>query len=334
MKFALITADPSHQKSFVLNPETDDATGFMQWIGLWRGIHLSYKAIREEDKSYLKQFDVVMMSGHLNHIQDIIDIAKYLKDSNTVTMFYPEGSTQLYDNSVNGYHYEYYEAWNACDILSIVEEDKAEYYRKFVTEETLVRFIHVPITMEMSSSLFFKTKKEKQPHSMVVYGDNNPNHPLIALACANHTGYSVDGVELRDKDFSRTFPKLQIRHYPKLGQFPYLRLLQNSYLNIYPTEWIGSARQQIACAVVGTPCIGSRDSHTQQRLFPDLTTNIYDVERIISLMWELENTTGFYKKVADYARAKLEFYDMGHTLRRFVSAVRVVQDWKAQRVKA
>ena len=334
MKFALITADPSHKNSFVINPESGDATGFMQWVGIWRGIHLSYTALLEEDKNYLKDFDVVMMSGHLNHIQDIIDIAKFLKDSNTITMFYPEGGTQLYDNSVNGYHHEYYEAWNACDILSIVEEDKTAYYRKFVTDETLVKFIHVPITMEMSSSLFFTTRKEKEPQTMVVYGDNNPNHPMIAMAIANHLGYSVAGVELRDKDFSRTFPNLKIRHYPKLGQFPYLRLLQRSFLNCYPTEWIGSARQQIACAVVGTPCIGSRDSHTQQRLFPKLGTYIYDVEAQIALAWELEHNLKFYEDVARYAREGLEFYDMGHTLRRFVDAVSIAQERKSQRVKA
>ncbi len=334
MKFALVTADPSHKKTFVLNPETSDATGFMQWVSVWRGIHLSYENLRQEDKSYLKDFDVVMMSGHLNYIQDIIDIAKFLKDSNTVTMFYPEGGTQLYDNSVNGYHHEYYEAWNACDILSIVEEDKAAYYRKFVTDETIIRFIHVPITMEMSSSLFFTTMKEKEPETMVVYGDNNPNHPMIAIAIANYLEYSVAGVELRDKDFSKTFPNLKIRHYPKLGQFPYLRLLQRSFLNCYPTEWIGSARQQIACAVVGTPCIGNQDSHTQQRLFPQLGTYIYDVEHMIALARRLEGDPKFYEEVSRHAREGLEFYDMGHTLRRFVDAVGAARDRKSQRAKA
>lgn len=321
MKFALITADKSHKVRFNLNGEKDDVTSFMQWVSVLDGIHLSFDMLREEDNSYLKDFDVVMMSGHLNFISDIIRIANFLKDSNAISMFYPEGSAQLYDNSINGYHREYYEAWAACDIVSIAEEDKVEYYRSFVSKETVVRFIHVPMTPEMSESVFFIPEHMKIRNMTVVYGDNNPNHPMIALSCANRLKMNVVGFDLRNNDFSSVFPKLKIQHISKLGQYPFMRVLGRSFVNFYPTEWIGTARQQISCACVGTPCIGNRDSHTQQRLWPDLGVNIYDVKKMENLALRLMTDGGFYRDAVTRAMTEIPFYNYENTMQRFISAV-------------
>lgn len=320
MKFALITADKSHQVKIRMNGESDDVTSFLQWVTIFDGVLLSYDSLRGEDKSYLKDFDVVMMSGHLNYIQDIIDIARFLKDSQTISMFYPEGSTQLYDNSISGYHREYYEAWRACDVISMAEEDKQSYYEAFVTNETVVRFIHVPITMEMASSILFQPRCDKRMETLV-YGDNNPNHPLIALACANKLGIPVLGIDIRKNHFESIFPDLDIAETTKLGAYPFMRLLGRGIVHFYPTEWIGTARQQISCACVGTPCIGNKDSHTQQRLWPRLASGIYDVNHMTGLASELINSTAFYDEVVSYALDNLRFYDLGNTISRFMGAV-------------
>ena len=326
MKFALITADPSHRNRFKINPETGDATSFMQWVSILGGEHLSFAALQKEDNEFLKNYDVVMMSGHPGYMVDIVRIGKMLKDSKTISIFYPEGSAQLYDNSINGYQPLYYEAWNACDILSIAEEDKVSYYESFVSGDTLVRFIHVPTTQEMSASMFLQGRESKRDQ-IIVYGDNNPNHPLIALAAVDQLcqrmakDFLVIGVETRDADFKLTFPGLAVRQIHKQGQYPFLRLLGESVINFYPTEWIGTARHQISCAAVGTPCIGNKDSHTQRRLFPRLGVNIYDVKGMADLAQELLNSNSFYKEIADYASSQMGFYDMGMTLNRLFFAV-------------
>jgi hypothetical protein len=326
LKFALVTADASHRNKFRINPETGDATSFMQWVSIFDGVHLSFESLRKEDNNFLKEFDVVMMSGHPSYVADIIRIAKFLKHTNAVSMFYPEGSAQLYDNSVNGFHPEYYEAWMACDILSIAEEDKEAYYESIVTEETLVCFIHVPMTAEMTASAFYAPRSAKH-NGIVVYGDNNPNHPVIAFAaierlCRLQTvNFDVIGVETRNAEFSRIFPNLPIRHISKQAQYPFLRLLRQTLMSFYPTEWIGTARHQISCAATGTPCIGSRESHTQQRLFPKLATGIYEVDKMANLGRELMNSESFYTEVTDYARNQMRHYDLGTTVDRFMRAV-------------
>jgi hypothetical protein len=324
MKFALVSQDPKHRTRFWINPEEGDATSFFNWVDVWQGFHFSYEPLRG-DCSALKEFDVVMFSGNPHNFKDIIQIAHALKDTDTVTMFYPEGSTQLYDYSINGFDPVIYEAWNACDILSMAEEDKAAYYQSFIRSETLVRFIHVPLRAEMEQGVFFTPPIHKSRKLTLVYGDNNPNHPLIAIACAARCGLDVVGIDIdrggKLQQLQAMFPAVAFLSYDKLAQYPFLRMLCRTFVHIYPTEWIGTARQQIACAVVGTPCIGNRNSHTQQRLFPELGVSIYDVETICAHIRRLLDDPAWYQAVAQRAWEQLPFYGLAATKQRFLQAV-------------
>ena len=333
MKFALVTADRAHNKKFYMNGENSDVTSFMNWVKILDGVHLSFIDLRQEDGEgvpMLSNFDVVMFSGHLNHLVDIVKLATALKDTNTITMFYPEGSAQLYDNSINGFQPLYYDAWRACDVFSVAEEDKEYYYKSFVGKDTAVKFVHVPVTREMEDGMFLVPRYSKV-RDVVVYGDNNPNHPMIAMMCAYKLGLNVTGIDLKKKDFNKIFPGLKLREASKLGQYPFLRLLGQSIIHFYPTEWIGTSREAISCASVGTPCIGSRDSHTQNRLFPGLGFNIYDIQGMIEKAIEVVNNQKLYQETVEFARANIHFYGLEQTLKRFYSAVEAGRKLKEKR---
>lgn len=323
MKFALVSADPTHKKRFRIDCEGGDCTSFMNWVDVLGGLHLSYLKLREEDMSYLKDFDVVMMSGHPGHMTDIVRIAEFLKDSKTVSMFYPEGSWQLYDGSIRTFHREYLDAWNACDILSIAEEEKEDYYRAFIRTETIVRFIHVPLREEMASGAFYLPRNMKS-NRVLVYGDNNPNHPAIAIACAAQIGATVMTVECGTawKDFLAMFPKMHFVLSDKCGQHPFLRRLGSTLIHFYPTEWIGTSREAIACALVGTPCVGSALSHTQIRLFPQFAHLPTDVSGMVeSAKKILEMTNEEYDRMTLAALNAAQYYNLHNTMARFLSAV-------------
>ena len=323
MKFALISQDPSHEVRFWINPEHGDATSFMNWVDVWKGFHFSFDRL-QNDMSVLKDFDVVMMSGNPYNFIDIIAIAEFLKSTDTVTIFYPEGSVQLYDNSINGFYRELYDAWNACDIFSAAEEDKISYYKSFISSGTIVEFIHVPMRDEMERGDFLIPRIHKNPKMAVVYGDNNPNHPMIAIACAKRMGMDVVGIDIdRGKlpGIKGIFPNVNFTSHSKLPLYPFLRILGRSFCHFYPTEWIGTARQQISCAITGTPCIGNRDSHTQKRLFPDLGCGIYDIDAMTAKAERLRNDPIFYDQVAARAFEQAKFYSLETTKKRFLSAV-------------
>lgn len=334
MKFALVSTHNVHAARIRINPEDGDGTSFINWVNILDGFHFSFDRLREEGLSVLNGFDVVMMSGHLNYIKDIVEIATALKDTNAVSMFFPEGSAQLYENSIRGFHKEYYDAWNACDIIAAVEEDKLAYYRAFVTKETLVRFIHVPVTHDMEAGAFLIPRHHKNG-SVVVYGDNNPNHPLTAMACARLiSAVPVVGVEMsrqNAEEIEAILPGLKIMYSGKMSQNQFLRTLGRSMIHFYPTEWIGTARQQISCAAVGTPCIGNHDSHTQRRLFPELGCDIYDVDRMVELANRLLIDDKFYNELVRRAFDKMQHYNLDNSRRRFFQAWEAACDMKRAR---
>lgn len=335
MRFALLSADKSHCVRFKINPWEGDATSFMNWLDVWQGYHFNFTKTLE-NPDILKDFDVVMMSGHPSHIVDIIKIAEYLKDTDAISMFYPEGSCQLYGNSINGFQPLYFDSWRACDIVSCAEEDKVSYYKSFVTSETHVAFIHVPMRKEMSDGFFFRPRSSKMNNMAVVYGDNNPNHPLNAIACCAQLGLDVILVDV-DRDgkleaIQKLFPSTRFKVASKLGLFHYLNLLSTSILHFYPTEWIGTARENIACAITGTPCIGASGSHTQRRLYPDwMSFSPYDIEGMKSAAKKLLSNETEYERVAVQAFELSRFYGLESTKLRFMAAVTRARDIKNRR---
>lgn len=324
MRFALISSDPAHMVRYRIDPERGDATSFLNWIDVWQGFQFNFGKLNEEGYDVLRNFDVVMMSGNPYYVSSISVIARFLKDTSAVSMFWPEGSLQLYDNSINGFHREYYDAWNACDVVSSAEEDKLGYYRAFIRSEAIVRFIHVPVREEMERGEFMIPRIHKDRKRCVVYGDNNPNHPMVALAAAARMGMDVMGVDIdrgKSDGIMSFFPGMKIMNFTKISTYPFLRLLGRSFIHFYPTEWIGTAREQVSCAVAGTPCIGNHDSHTQRRLFPDLGCDIYDVDRMVELAERLSSDESFYDYVAARAFEGSLFYGIQATKKRFAAAV-------------
>ena len=320
MRFAIVSTHDIHGGGIRFDCSKDDCTSFLSWLHHLDGIHFNYNELRAQGDEVLKEFDLVMMSGHPSFIVDIIRIGNFLKGSRTVSMFYPEGSTQLYDNSIRGFHPEYYEAWRACDVLSMAEEDKRSYYEAFVTLRTIVRFIHVPTSPGMADGLFF-LERHMKANRAVVYGDNNPNHPLIATACARDVGLEITAVECGDAEIERAIgPDVRVRRLPKLSQNAFLLELSRSVLHFYPTEWIGTARQVISCAAVGTPCIGSNMSHTQRRLFPDLSFGAYDVHMMKWAAKKLLEDKFYYSYIANKAKEALDFYSLPAAKKRMTEA--------------
>lgn len=323
MKFALVSTHNVHAARVRVNPEHGDGTSFINWVSVLDGFHFNFDVLRKEGDDVLKTFDVVMMSGHLNYIEDIIRIAKMLKDTQAISMFFPEGSAQLYDSSIRNFQPKHFEAWNACDVFAMVEEDKAAYYRSFVSKETLVKFIHVPVTRDMEIGAFLVPRNYKN-RSVVVYGDNNPNHPLIATSCARLFGAEpVIGVEVSRENAEAMeiiFPGVKIAYTGKMAHNVFLRMLGRSFAHFYPTEWIGTAREQISCAAVGTPCIGNYDSHTQKRLFPELGCDIYDVDGMVQLAQRLSSDENFYNGIVRRAFESMQFYNLDNSKRRFFQA--------------
>lgn len=315
---AIVTAGNVNNVGIRLHGETGDSTSYYIWSNIWRGYHYSFSEMKK-DCSILTKYKFVLVSGDDSYLDTILKICEFLRGE-TVVAFLPEGDISLYDQlGINSFNGKIYEVFNAVDVIFSFEEDKIPYY-SYLTDTPAV-FVHVPLDNKMEEG-FFKVPIESKSDNIVVYGDNNPNCPITACVIAKRLKKPVRTVCIKQEHVEKIKKLLgvdiEVSFAGKLSQYNFHRLLGNSWVHIYPTRWIGSAREQIACAAVGTPCIGSDKSHTQKRLFPGLATDIYDVEKMTKLASMLYEDKGFYREVTEYAWNNLSFYNLKNTKERFI----------------
>lgn len=323
-KVAVVTADPTNDVTFVIRGEQGDCTSFLSWVGIWQGKHYSFEAVRQDSKKMsevLSEYKVVIFSGHPQYFAEIIEMARSLRGK-AVTAFLPEGDVSQYDlQGINSFQPMAYEAWNECDVFMSMEEDKLEYYRSLTSAR--VEFVHVPLDPRMEVGEFWVPREEKSKH-VVVYGDNNPNGPITVFGVMRTVGWPIRTVCIEEGKLGslvRLFGVDIVSPIWKVPQFEYLRVLGKSFVHLYPTRWIGSAREVISCAVVGTPCIGTYWSHTQRRLFPGLSVNPWDVVQMRLMIQRLVDDKEFYNTVVEYAWSQVGFYSMELTISRFLQAL-------------
>ena len=314
LNFAMVTADTTcgEAQGFL----TGDMWNMYYWLHMFKkGYHYSFDYFKDETKiAELNNYDIVMFSGNDGHLNDIIKIAERIR---AVTIFFPEGDISLYHDKA--IHPETYRAWDACSVVSCVEEDKIPFYEALT--HSVVKFLHVPVPETFCNGGFHSGEFNKT-NDILIYGDNNPNNPIVALAIARQLNLpvAITALPAETIEFIKGYFGIRVsRHMGKLSQVEYLQQwVAPSKVIIYPTRWIGTARQVISGALCGTPVIGNRDSHTQKRLFPMLGTYIYDIEKMCELTERLYTDARFYKDCCDFAFEQVKFYSEKSAIRRMI----------------
>ena len=319
IKFCMITAD---NRCGEYREMMSDFWNMYVWILIFEGYHYSFDYIKEHIDE-LKDYDIVVVSGHDGYLLEILEIAEKYKGTKTKIVFFPEGDVSLYND--RGVSPIVCQVLNACSLVGAVEEDKLSFYRTVTASH--VFFMHIPVPQFMVNGAFYVGCAAKEDY-ILVYGDNNPNNPIVAIGIAKRMKkpISVTGLSRENVEFVRRYLGVTVvRPSLTLGQAIYLRhFVGRAKLIIYPTRWIGTGRQMISGALCGTPVIGSRDSHTQIRLWPKLARYMYDVDGMCELVDRLYKDGNFYRTVCSYAFEKVEYYSEINAIGRLLKAYKEV----------
>lgn len=312
IKFAMVTAH-QHCGGPIRERIKGDFWDMYGWLHLFDGYHYSFESLRDNPRE-LNDYDAVLMVGNSGYIEDIITFANATK---AVTIFFPDGDDSLYLDQ--GVHPVICQAWQCCSAVGCAREDMVPFYSALCGKP--VGFLHIPVPDNLCKGEFF-TRYHIKTNDMLVYGDNNPNNPLVALAVARRLRVPVltTALSLESVEFAKRQLGIEItRAHGKICQFDYLtRFVALSKVMVYPTRWIGTSRQFISGALCGTPVVGNRDSHTAQRLFPSLTTHIYDIDKMCELVKRLYEDTEFYREVCEYALEQVKYYSATNAKKRFL----------------
>ena len=316
-KVALVTSDSGIKagETFKMNVETDDCTSYYYWVEIWRGHHYNYEYLKGKDCTELLKYKAVILQGE--YLEDLVKIARFLKGK-VVTMLWPE--YVLGNTFQSSFTKEEYEAWKEVDVIMNWEEHTGSCYTTL--SGTPSHFVYVPVREAMAAGEFL-VAPENKTDEFVVYGDNNPTNPAFAIGVAKRLGKSIITVkidELIRESIKKLFEVNISGIFYKLPTYPYLRLLGKSKVHVYPNSRLGTNREQVSCACVGTPCIGNALSHTQKRLFPKLGCDVRDMDTMVDLAKKLFEDKEFYKEIVEYAWKGVQFYNLENTKRRFMEA--------------
>lgn len=312
LKVAMVTADT---RDGYITELMGDSWNMYYWLYLTKGMQYWFESERLKDNE-LDKYDVVIFSGYPYYFKKIQELAKQTK---AVTIFFPEGDISLYGDK--GIFKDYWETIDACSAYGSAEEDKIDYFRIMLTHAKPY-FMHIPIPTEWCNGSMRNYNLASKSKNILIYGDNNPNNPTVAVAVARLLNRPIwtNVIGPEDINYIKNVLKVEVpKADGKMSQDEYMAMrVRFSWLMVYPTRWIGTGRQVITGAVCGTPVIGSRDSHTQNRLFPELACANYDMKKMTFLAEKLFDDEKYYRKVCDYALDNMRFYSVENALQRLI----------------
>ncbi len=294
------------------------------WVSVFNGVHRSIASIKE-DIHQLDEYDVVML----------VDADRFLDDANNIalecsckTIFVPEGTIYRHLRTPFGNYEKFHRLLQNVDLIGAVEEDRIPWYESIW--DTKVFFMHTPASDRLLSGNIKEKVKVKLERILICcnlgFGEpyTQTNLPT-SLGIVKKTGKEALLCEIPPDHAKFMVKEFGIEKIRYMGRSPYLFYMQEvigpSKLLLNPSELIGTSRNAIVGAAVGTPVIGNMHSHTQQRLFPDLCSYIYDTNKMVDLVNRLYEDPIFYKDVCDRAFEEVQYYSKANAKKRFEEAV-------------
>lgn len=314
MKFAVISCANFNGK--YKKPTYD----IFNWCYVLDAMHYYVLDIRD-NISVLNNYDVVIFLDVDRYLDNAIQICQ---ECTCKTVFFPEGTIQIYLKMPFDHQKLFYELLQSVDLIGAAEENMVDWYETVFSTKAF--FMHIPITDD-----FIKGSYRNMPKRDVVMvccnlGMDQERHKtnlITSLGILRKLGKKCILCDVQKEQIPFFKEKMGVNVVSCVGRASvdeYLKGMRQSVCLLAPSAIIGTSRNAIAGAAVGTPVIGNRDSHTQQRLWPALGTYIYDTEEMISLVNQLYEQKDFYNQCCDYAFEELQFYSTENAKKRFMDA--------------
>jgi hypothetical protein len=296
--------------------------GVFDWVRVFDGEHRCIINIRD-DKTVLNEYDVVLMVDADRYLDDAIQIAT-LCDCKTV--FCPEATISAYTAFEFDHQKLFYELLSVVDLIGAFEEDRIQWYESLW--DTPAFFMHTPISEEIVSGRMRQVDKEDRVLICCNLGMDKQHaktNLITSLGVMRRVKHPCLLCEVVPDQIRFLTETMGIESMDVVTRLPWTDYTEHivgpSKLMLNPSDMIGTSRNAIMGAACGTPVIGNMHSHTQARLFPKLSTYIYDVDKMAELIERLYSDSTFYQGVCDYAFEHVDHYSESNALKRFVEAL-------------
>jgi hypothetical protein len=166
--------------------------------------------------------------------------------------------------------------------------------------------VHVIPTLIIEDYLLEARNTEKQDKTMIGGNCSNWYGGFDSYLISDIYDNKIDMPKMRNVDLHDQLPRLSILPHIQFTDWIY-KLSEYKYaIHLMPAITAGTFC--LNAAFLGIPCIGYKDSDTQRMCQPDLSVDLYDIEKARMLANKLKDDEDFYNHCSDTAIKNYEFY--------------------------
>jgi hypothetical protein len=231
--------------------------------------------------------------------QDIVGILK--ANNNSKIHYVQEGPHWWYNDYEVSDQIYFYNLLANCDSIFAHNESDTKYYKGMFPGKP----VYVLPSLMIEQSVGFKavTKEDK-----VIIGGN------FARWYGGFESYTVASIfEL--PIWAQTSHAMRqeealvdgINHLPRMLWTDWITALSEFKYAVHLMPTVAAGTFSLNCAYLGIPCIGNKEVDTQRLCHPELSVDVWDVEKARKLAQRLKDDEFFYEECSNHTRL---FYDV------------------------
>lgn len=294
------------------------------WIGsgcncmalplLQAGHEVDYHSIKAELSTIAGDYDVYVIS--VNDIKKVSDLVNTIKPSGAKIVAFTDGVSQRFEYIRLDMAVKARAIFEVSDV--IITNSLANYYYFQTWYGEKVKCVGLPVNIDFIAKIFGQSNVIPEDNLVWqgYFSDFRPHHnTLYQIQIAQQLGLrSLLTTDTRDEDYASQVQEMlhdmgliSVEVYRAASPDGFLGgyLKRCSYAMYFPQR-PSLGRTPAECAVVGIPCLGTRN-YFQEELFPDLTFDRL-CDGISDKLVKLIREKDYRDEVLAYARKRVELY--------------------------
>jgi len=287
-------------------------TGLYQWVNVFKG-EVKYPRDIEDYNDY----DIVHVNMSTQDIHLAANVRREIKeDSNTRLIVNNDYTTEMWGSAFGHPDTMSREIMNADMIFG------TEYFQVTALAELVDRKVFIiphPADVKRLKSLPELPKKSIISTIWRRY-DNNSYIPSLVT---RNLGFTTQLIGYEKSVDSKTWLTTTLFDYVFAGTnyFDFCDQLRESEVVYDPFTFHSYNRAIVDCAALGVPVVGSNRTQSINVCYPFTKVDPYDVTAARRMIEKLATDDVFKKKVIDYAREKVEYYNHPNSMEKYLMAL-------------
>lgn len=230
------------------------------------------------------------------------NIIEILKKNNNKILYIQEGPHWWWTNYDLVDQILFYNMVSGCDAILAHNQSDTNYYRGLFPNKNI--YVIPSLIIETLVSTITPTKEDK-----VIIGGNfcrwyGGFESYIIANKFNLPIWTQTSHAMRENENEVE----NLNHFPRLLWKDWMTELANFKYAVHMMPTVAAGTFSLNCAYFGIPCIGNEKVDTQRICFPDLSTDVADIDNANLLVYRLQNDLDFYRKCSNDAIKNYKSY--------------------------